>query len=235
MSELIDYRLDGDVAVITLDDGKANALSPDSLAALDSALERAESEAKAVILAGRPGRFSAGFDLKIMMSGAGPARTLLGQGAKVFMRLYGLPMPLVVACTGHALAGGCLTMLCGDLRIGTQGAFKLGMNEVAIGMPLPILAVELVRERVASEYLDEATLFARVYAPDEALKVGMLTHVVAPELLLETAMEKARGLATLNTMAYAETKSRVRRATIDYVLETLESDLASFNMTFPTP
>ncbi len=235
MSELIQYRLDGDVAVITLDDGKANALSPDSLAALDGALDRAEKEARAVVLAGRPGRFSAGFDLKIMTSGAGPARTLLGQGAKVFMRLYGLPMPLVVACTGHALAGGCLAMLCGDLRIGVQGGFKLGMNEVAIGMPLPILAIELVRERVAVEYLDQATLFARIFNPDEALAAGMLTHVVAPEALLETALEQAHALAKLNTMAYAESKTRLRRPTIDYVLDTLESDLASFNMSFPTP
>ncbi len=234
MSELIQYRLDGDVAVITLDDGKANALSPDSLAALDAALERAESEARAVLLAGRPGRFSAGFDLKIMLSGADPARTLLGQGAKVFMRLYGLPMPLVVACTGHALAGGCLTMLCGDLRIGIQGPFKLGMNEVAIGMPLPILAVELVRERVAVEYLDQATLFARIFNPSEALAAGMLTHVVEPEALMETAMEQARALAQLDTSAYAESKSRLRRATIDYVLETLDADLASFNLSVPT-
>ena len=232
MTEPIQYRLEGKVAVITLDDGKANALSPENLVALDAALDRAEAEAKALIIAGRPGRFSAGFNLKIMLSGPEPARALLGQGAHVFRRLYGFPLPLVMACTGHALAGGCLVMLCGDLRIGIQGPFKLGMNEVAIGMPLPVLAIELVRDRVGLEYLDQATLFARIFSPDEALEAGMLTHVVAPEDLEKTAMEKAEALAGLDTAAYSQSKNRLRRATIKHVLDTLDTDLASFKMAF---
>ena len=228
MTEAIQYRLDGAVAVITMDDGKANALSPASITALDAALDRAEEEAKAVVLAGRPGRFSAGFDLKIMMSGPQNARALLEQGARLFMRLYGFPRPLVVACTGHAIAGGCLAMLCGDVRVGVQGEFKLGMNEVAIGMPLPVLAVELVRARVGLQHLDEATLFARIYTPDEALSVGLLTHVVSGDALAQTAVKHAQALGALSTMAYAESKLRLRRNIIDYVLETLDSDLASF-------
>ena len=211
-----------------MDDGKANALSHDILTALDTALDRAEKEAKAVILAGRPGRFSAGFDLAIMMSGPAHAQALLRQGAKVFMRLYGLPLPLVTACTGHALAGGCLTLLCGDVRLGISGPFKLGMNEVAIGMPLPILAVELVRARVLSEYLDEATLFARIYNPDEAARVGILTEVVEGEELMVHALEHANRLAQLNTSAYRETKKRLRSRLIEEVLESLDRDLESF-------
>jgi len=230
----IQYRLDGDVAVITLDDGKANALSPSSLVALDAALDRAEAEAKAVVIAGRPGRFSAGFDLKIMLSGIDAARALLSQGAGVFMRLYGFPLPLVMACTGHALAGGCLTLLCGDVRVGVRGPFKLGMNEVAIGMPLPILALELVRDRVRQAYLDEATLFARIFSPDEALAAGILTQVVDPEALAETAMASARKLARLETSAYAQSKDRLRRATIAYIIETLDADMASFEMASPS-
>jgi len=233
VTESIQYRLDGEVAVITLDDGKANAFSPESLTALDAALDRAESEAKAVVIAGRPGRFSAGFNLKIMMSGPEHAQALLKQGAGVFMRLYGFPLPLVMACTGHALAGGCLTLLCGDVRIGVRGEFKLGMNEVSIGMPLPVLAVELVRDRVGLEYLDQATLFARIFAPDEALAAGILTHVVAPEELAESAMEKARALAQLDTNAYAQSKARLRRATIEHIVNTLQSDIASFGAMSP--
>jgi enoyl-CoA hydratase len=229
----IQYRLDGDVAVITLDDGKANALTPSSLVALGAALDRVEAEAQAVVITGRPGRFSAGFDLKIMLSGVDPARALLHQGAGVFMRLYGFPRPVVMACTGHALAGGCLTLLCGDVRVGARGAFKLGMNEVAIGMPLPILALELVRDRVRREYLDEATLFARIFSPDEALAAGMLTQVVAPEAVEETAMAAARDLARLKTSAYAQSKDRLRRATIAHIMETLDADMASFEMPAP--
>jgi len=228
VTEAIQYQLEGEVAVITMDDGKANALSHDILTALDAALDRAEKEAKAVILAGRPGRFSAGFDLATMMSGPENARALLKHGGEVYMRLYGLPMPLVIACTGHALAGGCLALLCGDVRVGVDGAFKLGMNEVAIGMPLPILAVELVRARVRTQQLDEATLFARIYDPKEACAAGILTEVVDGEALLASAMAHAQALAKLKTHAYAESKTRLRGRTIDHILETLDSDLATF-------
>ena len=132
MSELIDYRLDGDVAVITLDDGKANALSR-QLGCIGQCPRTGGVRGEAVILAGRPGRFSAGFDLKIMMSGAGPARTLLGQGAKVFMRLYGSCRWCLHRACGRRLPHHALRRPAHR----DPGAFKLGMNEVAIGMPLP--------------------------------------------------------------------------------------------------
>jgi len=228
VTEAVQYQLEGEVAVISMDDGKANALSHEILAALDEALDRAEQEAKAVVLAGRPGRFSAGFDLKTMTSSPENARALLKRGGEVYMRLFALPMPLVIACTGHALAGGCLTLLCGDVRIGVEGPFKLGMNEVAIGMPLPILAVELVRARVRPQQLDEATLFARIYSPEEACAAGMLTDVVDGESLMPAAMRQAQELAKLNTHAYAESKARLRGRTVDYILDTLDSDLATF-------
>ena len=233
MTDAIKYQLEGKVAVISMDDGKANAFSPEKLTALDAALDRAEKEAKAVVLAGRPGKFSAGFDLKIMMSGPANAQALLKQGAGVFMRLYGFPRPLVMACSGHALAGGCLTLLTGDVRVGISGPFKLGMNEVAIGMPLPILAVELVRDRVKSQHLDEATLFARIYNPEEACDIGMLTEVVEAGQLMETAMGHAQKLAQFNTLAYAESKKRLRGRQIDYILESLDSDIASFGALKP--
>src|SRR5436305_14814945 len=97
-------ELDGKTAVITMDDGKANALSYEMIDALLGALGRAEGEASAIVLAGRPERFCAGFDLKVMMSGIDQARALLTRGAELLMRLYGSPLPVVIACTGHALA-----------------------------------------------------------------------------------------------------------------------------------
>src|SRR4029079_13155145 len=126
MAEPLTYSLEDSIAVIRMDDGKANALSVTMIDALLAALDRAEGEAKAIVLAGRDERFCAGFDLRVMMSGPEQATALLTRGSELLMRLYEATLPLVIACTGHALAGGALVVLTGDLRIGAQGAFKIG-------------------------------------------------------------------------------------------------------------
>ena len=219
------YEQLGNIAVITLDDGKANALSYGLMDAAEEALARAGREAAAVVLTGRAGRFSAGFDLREMMAGAEQARSLVARGAEFLMRLYALPMPLVVACSGHALAGGALTVLTGDVRVGVEGPFKIGLNEVQIGMPLPILAMELARDRLRPEYLTRATLFAELADPATALGWGYLDEVVAAELLLPTAITHATTLAALSKDAYAKTKMALRERTIQYVRSTLAEDM----------
>src|SRR5437867_3501766 len=115
---MIEFQLADKVAVARMDDGKANALSYEMIDALLGALDRAEAEASALVLTGRPERFCAGFDLRIMMSGMEHATKLLTRGLDVLLRLYSTPLPLVIACTGHALAGGALVVLTGDVRIG---------------------------------------------------------------------------------------------------------------------
>ena len=145
----VQYELSGKTAIVTMDDGKANALSMAMLDELDAALARAEGEASAVVLAGRPERFCAGFDLRVMMSSPDNAIALLRRGADILLRLFALPLPLVIAATGHALAGGALVVLTGDVRLGVEGAYKLGLNEVAIGLPVPMLAMELARARLS--------------------------------------------------------------------------------------
>src|SRR5262245_32988589 len=137
--EVLRYSLEDKVAVVQMDDGKANALSRPMIDALDAALTRAEAEAGAMVLAGRPERFCAGFDLRIMMSGPDAATELLRAGSSLLMHLYGATIPLVIACTGHALAGGALVVLTGDHRVGARGAFRIGLNEVSIGLPVPVL------------------------------------------------------------------------------------------------
>src|SRR3954447_25850634 len=132
--------LDGGVAVITIDDGKANAYSHEVLSSVHDARDQAEKDATAVLLAGRPGRFSAGFDLSVMTSGVDPMRNLVTAGAELLLRVFTFPMPVVMACTGHALAAGGLMLLVGDRRIGAEGPFKIGLKEGALRMPLPIFA-----------------------------------------------------------------------------------------------
>jgi enoyl-CoA hydratase len=229
---VIDYTLSDKTAIIRMDDGKANALSYAMMDEVQEALTRAEQEASAVVLTGRPGRFCAGFDLREMMKGAESARALVTRGADFLLRLYLFPRPLVVACSGHALAGGALTVLTGDLRIGAQGAFRVGLNEVQIGMPVPILAMELARDRLAHRALQEATLFARIYAPDEAVEAGYLDRVVGEATLLEEATREAARLAALPGDAYAKTKTILRERTVNYVRQNLEMDM--IRLTPPT-
>ncbi len=233
MSDRLTYRLDDGVAVVTLDDGKANALSPAMLDDLEAALQRAESEAKALLLFGRPGRFCAGFDLKHMMSSPQAAQDLVKRGAGFFLNLYGSKLPVVLGCTGHALAGGALLLLCGDTRVGVEGPFKIGLNETSLGMQLPILGQELARDRLDPRQLTAAVVQARIYDPSGAAAAGYLDQVVAGEELVATAMAEARRLATLPGSAYGGTKQTLRAATIEHIRNTLEADI--LRLTSPTP
>ena len=227
MSEPLTYSLEDSVAIVRMDDGKANALSVAMIDALLSALDRAQREAKAVVLAGRDERFCAGFDLRVMMSGPEQATALLKRGSELLMRLYEAPLPLVIACTGHALAGGALVVLTGDVRIGAAGAFKIGLNEVAIGLPVPVLAMELARDRLVKTELHRATLLATIYAPEDAARAGYLDEVVAPDQLMARAKAEAARLGALPNGAYRATKARLRGATIAHVRDSLERDMAS--------
>jgi enoyl-CoA hydratase len=220
------YALEGSTAVLRMDDGKANALSDAMIDALSEAIDRAAKEASAVVLLGRPDRFCAGFDLRVMMSGPEPAKALLRRGSALLMKLYGAPLPLVMGCTGHALAGGALVLLTGDVRVGATGPYRLGLNEVSIGMPVPVLAMELARDRLRVTDLGAATLQAKIYGPDEAARVGYLDEVVSQEELVPRAMAEATRLAALPRTAFAATKERLRGRTIAHILGTLEADMA---------
>jgi enoyl-CoA hydratase len=225
------YHLHGDVAVVTMDDGKANVMSTAVVDSLHAHLDRAEADqARALVIAGRPGKFSAGFDLAEMTASAESMRALVVHGARWMMRLYGFGMPTVAACTGHALAGGALTLLSCDVRVGADVPCKIGLNEVAIGMGLPKFAVELARDRLASEHFGPATMAARVYDAPGAADAGYLDLVVPEDQLLDAAMAEARRLAELRTGAYALTKRNVRGAMIAEQLATVQADMDSVDI-----
>lgn len=225
------YHREGDVAVVTLDDGKANVISTAVVDALHGHLDRVEAEgARALVLVGRPGKFSAGFDLSEMTASVESMRGLVVHGARWLLRLYGFGVPTVAACTGHALAAGALTLLSCDVRVGADVPAKIGLNEVAIGMALPKFAVELARERVPHHLLGEATLGARIFDPAEAVGAGYLDRVVPADDLLPTALAEAERLATLRTGAYALTKRNLRQAVIEAQLAVVQADLDSVGM-----
>ena len=225
------YHRQGDVAIVTLDDGKANVISTAVVDALNAHMDRVETEgARALVIVGRPGKFSAGFDLSEMTANVESMRALVVHGARWLMRLYGFGVPTVAACTGHALAAGALTLLSCDVRIGADVPAKIGLNEVAIGMALPKFAVELARERVPAHELGEATLGARVYDPAGAGAAGYLDRVVAEADLVDAAVAEAERLGALRTGAYALTKLNLRGALIEQQLATVKADMDTVDM-----
>lgn len=221
----VNYELRGRIAWLTMDDGKANALSPALIDAVQESLTRAESEAAAVVIAGRPGRFCAGYDLQVMMSGKVPASDLVASGADMMARLYCLPLPVVVACTGHAMAGGALMLLCGDRRIGVKGAFKIGLNEVKIGIPLPSFGLDLVRDRLDPRVITAATMCAQIFDPEAALQAGFLDDLATSDELEHRAQLEAEALAELSRGAFAKTKLGLRGATAERMKSEVRANL----------
>jgi enoyl-CoA hydratase len=220
----VSFELRGGVAVVRFDDGKANAISLAAIDALDAALDRAEKEARALVLVGRPERFSAGFDLAVMRQGGAATIQLVTAGGRLALRLYGFPCPVVIACTGHALAMGAVLLLSADLRIGAAGAYKLGLNEVAIGLALPPFASELARERLSPRHLQRATALAEIYDPAGAVEAGFLDRAVAPAEVIPLAEAEATRLAELPGGAHATTKRSLRRGAIERIGKSLSGD-----------
>jgi enoyl-CoA hydratase len=223
---MLAYAQDDRVAVLQLDDGKANALSHAAIDALHSALDRAEKEAAAVCVLGRPGRLCAGFDLGVMRSGREAMSGLVSAGAELFLRMVVHPQPIVVGCTGHALAAGALLLLSADARIGARGDFKLGLNEVAIGMALPIFAYELARERLSKRHLLRAAAQAELYTPDAAVDAGFLDAVCEPVDLAGAAIAEARRLAELPQPAFGLNKAALRAEMVASIRASLAGDMA---------
>ena len=230
MSDFVDYRLSDDIAVLTINDGKANALSSKVIEALDSGLDRAAEEAKAVVLAGRPGMLSAGFDLGVMQSSPDAMRNLVTEGATFLLRLFSFPKPVVVACTGHAMAAGGLLLLAADSRIGVYGEFKIGLPEVSIGMPLPIFGVELSRNRLAAPFLERATAQAEIFDPETALLAGFLDRLSAAAMVIDDALATATRLADLGGPAFETTRQTLRGTSAQHIRKTLEADIAGLTL-----
>jgi enoyl-CoA hydratase len=222
MSEGIRVERRGPVALLHLDDGKANAISPALVAAIDAALDGAEKDARAVVLAGRADRFSGGFHLDVMRQGGAATVELVNAGGRLALRLYEFPYPVVIACTGHALAMGAVLLLAADLRIGAEGLYKIGLNEVAIGLTLPPFAWELACERLSRRHLQRATTLAEIYDPAGAVDAGFLDRTVAPADVLETALAEASRLAALPGDAHLQTKRRMRAAVLGRIRASLE-------------
>jgi enoyl-CoA hydratase len=224
MGATVTYRKEGAVATVGLDDGKANVLSLDTLAELDAAFHRALADSAVVVLTGRAGVFSGGFDLAVLRAGGPPATALVRAGFELAERLLTFPLPVVAACPGHAVAMGLFLLLAADYRIGVAGPYKLAANEVAIGLTMPHAAIELLRQRLTPAALSRAVTLAETFPPDAAVAAGLLDRVVAPGDLAEVARQVAADLAGLDLAAHAATKRRLRAPAVQALRDAIAAD-----------
>lgn len=219
---MMTYEQQSDVAVLHFDDGKVNAVSQGFIDAMNRGLDQAEKDAKAVVIHGRPGRFSGGFDLSEIKKGPAAAQALVNKGAHMLFRMFTHPQPLIAACTGHAIAAGAFMLLASDTRIGARGDFKVGLNETAIGMSLPVFGLELASYRLSRRHLTAAVIQSQLYSPRDAIDAGFLDQVFDPEDVLAKSIEMATQLTQLPTNAYAKMKMDIRQASIDRIRESLD-------------
>jgi enoyl-CoA hydratase len=228
---LVSYEKSAGVATVSMDDGKVNVMSTAMLSELTTAFERAEKDGVIVILtSARQGVFSAGFDTKILgRKDPQEVFEMVRLGAELAARVLAFPRPVVVACPGHAYPMGAFLLLASDIRIGAHGPFRIGLNEVAIGIPVPTFGLELARHRLLPAYLQRTALSGEMFAPSEAMTAGFLDRVVAAENLQETADAVAAVLGKIDYPSHASTKERLRRATLAAVRAAIDSEITLEN------
>ena len=212
MTSAVGYELNESVATITLDDGKVNVLGPAMQDAINEALDQAENDAsKAVVLAGNQRVFSGGFDLAVFQSGdAKAALGMLAGGFELSKRCLTFPKPVIMAATGSAIAMGSFLLLSGDHRVG-QPKTKCQAIEVAIGMTIPISAIEIMRFRLTPAAFDRGASMAATFVGDDAIAGGWLDEIVEADRVKTRAQQvAAEAAATLHLGAHLATKLKAR-------------------------
>ena len=196
--------------IARLNDGGPNAIGFAAIEGLNAAIDQATEAERPLVILGREGMFSAGFDLKVLDDGVAEFAELVLQGANLLKRIVEVPVPVVAGATGHAVAMGALLLLAADYRIGVEGRFKIGLNEVGIGMTLPQFALTLAENRLSKRHFLRSTTMAELHRPESALDAGYLDEVVAPAGCVSQATAKAEQFSKLDRSAFAGTKARAR-------------------------
>ncbi len=222
--ELIDIKISEKIATISIDNGKVNAISHQVIDELHEAFDQAEAASAVVILTGKAGILSGGYDLNTMKESSASAVSLVTAGSKLARRMLSFTLPIIGVCTGHAIAKGAFLLLSCDHRIGCKGSFKIGLNEVAIGMTMHQAGIELARNRIPINYLSRSVINAELFDPDTAVLAGFLDTVVEPEELIATAKAVAKQMLTLNMKAHHGTKLKERADILSALDAAIELD-----------
>src|SRR5438445_91806 len=226
MPDLATYSRSGPIASITMDDGKANVMSLAMLNALHAAFDQAERDKTVPILKARGKHFSGGFDLSVFAKGNAEDQYLMVKaGAELALRLLSFPLPVVAACHGNAFPMGAFLIMSSDHRIAAEGNYRIGMNEVAIGLTVPRFAIEIARQRLTPAYFSRAVMTSEMFGPAEAVTAGFFDRVVPADQLERSAEQAAQALSTLNMAAHAATKARARGAVIKLIRGMIDEDI----------
>lgn len=214
---MIDLSRDGDVAILRMAHGKANALDVEFCEALADAFgELRDSVARAVIIVGTGNIFSAGVDLlRVSADGEAYVRRFLPALHRLFDAAFNVPKPLIAAVNGHAIAGGCVLACCADVRIAARGQGRIGVTELLVGVPFPAMAFEVMRFAANPQYLPDIMLTGTTWPADDARRRGLVDDVVEPPELMNRAMAAAKMLAALSPAAFAATKEQLRQPVAD--------------------
>lgn len=226
MSERVTVAIEDGIARIRIDDGKVNALSASLIGELDAALTRAEAAGAVVVLSGRDGMFSAGFDLGTFRRGYDATMEMLRAGSAVILRLLAFPQPVLTVAAGHVYPAGAFLMLAADSRLGAAGPWRIGLNEVAIGLTVPSFVVELARHRLSPPGFARIQS-AAMFGPEDALRLGYLDRVVEPAELAAEADAEARRLRALDLSAFTGTKARINERAVAAIRAAAEAELGA--------
>lgn len=227
-SAIVTSEISDGIATITMDDGKANAMSLRMMQEVNAALDRAQADKAVVVLTGRARMFSGGFDLSVFSRGQEELFQMLEAGALLTERLLSFPRPVVAACTGHAVAMGAFLLLSADVRIGVDQGARIHVNEVQIGLTVPRFAIEVCRQRLSPAHLSHAVVTAEPYSPQQAVSAGFFDDIVPAESIAAAARGRAEGLLKLNAEAFTATKLRLRRNTLEALREAIREDIAEW-------
>ena len=224
-NQLATYSFEEGISTITLDDGKANVMSVQMLEEINAALDDAERQGGVVILTGREKMFSGGFDLTVFKAGdKEQTYTMLSNGARLAERLLSFPLPIITACSGHAVAMGIFLLVSTDYRIGVESGSKFAANEVAIGMTVPHFAIRVLRQRLTPQQLNKAVNFAYYFSTEEALEAGIIDELVQPSELMRTAKQRAQDALKLDAAAQTSSKLRMRETLLQEISSDIERD-----------
>jgi enoyl-CoA hydratase len=226
----ITYSIEGEIAQITMDDGKANAMNWEFFEEMGKSMDRVENEgAKALVITGRPGFFSGGLDLKLLPT-LSPNKLVdfSTRFAQTMLRVFSFPIPTIAAITGHAIAGGAMLSFACDRRFALEGSYRIQMNETLIGIDLPAWMFLIAESGIPSRWRNEALLHSRAYNPNEALERGIVDAVNQDaDSLAAQVKDATTEMLNLNLSAYAGSKKNWRQEEIENVLDLLKKGLST--------
>jgi len=234
MSELVTYSEDDGIATIKMDDGKANVLSTEMIKQLNGAFDKAEDAGAVVILTGREGMFSGGFNLKEMQAGPQQALTLTSKGSKLARRIMAFPRPVIALSTGHTIAMGAFLMLACDYRMIAEGDYKIGLNETMIGMTMHDFGIELARYRLPNNYFNRCVINAEIFAPKQAVYAGFFDRTVPAEQVPMAGMMAGSMFKQLNNDAFKNVKVKSRKAVFKVLDQAIIDDLDPSSFSIPS-